>query len=88
MLIECNACYHVIFAFKNVQACTFDTEYPEKGKVKIAFESKDLEVLNFVRGKDRFAYEFLIQQNQMLENKKGVATSFFHFNEGESCVWQ
>ena len=55
--------------------------------MKGTFESKDVELLNFVRGKDSSAYEFLIHQNQMLENKKGVATCFLHFSEWERCLW-
>lgn len=69
-----------------MQEYTFDTEKPKKERVKGTFESKDFALLNFVRGKGRSAYEFLIHQNQMLENKKGAATCFLDFSEWERCL--
>lgn len=81
--------HHTVSAFKCAQGCAFETEEPEKERevAKGTFDSKGFELLSFVRGEVRSAYEILIRQNQALENEKGVVSSFLHFSERERCTW-
>lgn len=56
-------------------------------RTKGTFDSKDLELLNFVGGKDRSAYEIPIHQNQAVEKKKGAISGFLYFSGWERCLW-